>query len=313
MKKLSNKIMEQMLEDIMDDESQVDCEEGCDEEELSENGNDNIDRKLSGQARGAGARNDVTRSQLGRVLAKNAEKRMAVVPKGEEDIADDGDFEKVHDVVKRNKINQHAKGIEDMLAGKEMFVNGKKYDNTKMMRESYVKQLRMILENDIEQAGVLMAAKGFSQEIQTMVEKMGRLMNEELGPVVDNMRMAYGSQQAESFGQSMRDDMQSIMDNLLTVKENIDDAVDELAAGQVPNMNNDMDSELPDENSIDGDFGDGIDNMPDELGDDFGGEEAASGPLEEPLGRPQKESIENLKAQLVEMKAKIDKYKSKKK
>jgi hypothetical protein len=310
MKKLSNKIIEQMLEDFMeDDEQQVDGEETGDEEELSENGDDNIDRKLSGKARGVSARNDITRSQIGRVLANNASRKMAVVPKGEEEIDDNSEFEKVHGVVKRNKINQHAKGIEDMLAGKEMFVNGKKYDNTKMMRESYVKQLRMVLENEIEQAGVLMAAKGFSQDIQSMVEKMGRLMNEDLGPVVDNMRMAYGAQQAESFGQAMRTDMQSIMDNLLTVKDNIDDAVDELAAGQVPNMSNDMDSEMTDDSGIDGGLGD----IADEIGDDFGGDESASGPIDDPLGRPQKESIENLKAQLVEMKAKIDKFKSKKK
>lgn len=183
------------------------------------------------------------------------------------------------------------------------------------VKENYIKHLRMILENEVEQAGVLMAAKGFSQDIQTMIEKMGRLMNEELGPVVDNMRMAYGAQQAEAFAQAMRQDMQSIMDNMLTVKDNIDDAVDELAAGQIPNMDNDMDAGA----DADINAGDNVDlDLPDELGSDFGdvqpddafgGDEAASGPMEDPLGRPQKESVQNLHKQLVEMKKRINKLK----
>lgn len=330
-KKISRSMLEQLLEqyDIIDDvdECNVNEEDGLEESpvkpELSTAGN--IMAKKLQAAISQYGENSPEVADIKQIIKMNKEKQLAASasakadkinqlikkqasqPQQDQEQKTDTDPTRVRDLL--------AKGIEKRLAGKSMFIDSKKYKNAKAIKENYIKNLRMLLENEVEQASVLMAAKGFSQEIQTMIEKMGRLMNEELGPVVDNMRMAYGQQQAESFGEAMRTDMQSIMDTLLSVKQNIDDAVDELAAGQVPSMTNDMDGDIE---GMDSEGFGGEEEMGDELegaadldkiADDFGGEEAASGPEEDPLGRPQKESIQNLKKQLSEMKSKLAKAK----
>ena len=58
------------------------------------------------------------------------------------------------------------------------------------MREhkNLVKNLRRLLETEVSQAEVMMAAKKFAEELQEMVEKIGRLQNEDLPPVTDQMR-----------------------------------------------------------------------------------------------------------------------------
>lgn len=286
---MKNKMREEILKEMMDSvEDQVDSDIDTEEDEIEES--------------------SVKLSPVAQLQAKRIEDKIR------KQAEEDGELEKVKNTIERNKERQaqalaakKASDFEARLGGK-IFADSKQFRGLNVVKENYIKHLRTLLENEVEQAGVLMAAKGFSQDIQSMIEKMGRLMNEELGPVVDNMRMAYGAQQSEAFAQAMRSDMQSIMDNLLTVKDNIDDAVDELAAGQIPNMDNDMDGDMDadDVQSSENDF-DAQLQMPDEIGDDFGGDESASGPVEEPLGRPQKESIEQrkLKKKLQEMKVQI--------
>jgi hypothetical protein len=300
-KQISRAMLEQLLEqyDIVDDVDEgMYCEDDFEDSELEE----------------SPVKPDLT--PVAKLKARKIEDMIRQKAAGP-----DGDLEAVQRKIEKNKEKQAAElaaqkalDLEKRLGGK-IFADSKQYSNLNIMKESYIKELRSLMENEVEQAGVLMAAKGFSQDIQTMIEKLGRLMNEELGPVVDNMRMAYGQQQAESFGQAMRTDMQNIMDTLITVKENIDDAVDELAAGQVPSMKNDMDGDVEgmDSEGFGGeeDMGDvaDVDQSLDQIADDFGGDEAVAGPEEDPLGRPQKESVEFLKNQLVEMRKKLDKAK----
>lgn len=292
---IAKAIMEEMEDDQFVEE--VDCE---DEDQIEES--EELD--------------EMPKPEL-TTLAKIKAKKIEDLIKQKAGSQEANDVEAVKAKIERNKEKQaqahaaqKASDLEARLGGK-MFADSKHFKGLNVMKESYIKELRMLLENEVEQAGVLMAAKGFSQEIQTMIEKMGRLMNEELGPVVDNMRMAYGQMQAEAFGETMRTDMQGIVDNLLTVKNNIDDAVEELASGQIPQMKNDMDGEgvaMDGDMEGLGDVGDegGLGDL-DQIADDFGGDESMAGPEEEPLGRPKKESIENLKKQLSEMRKQVAK------
>jgi len=209
------------------------------------------------------------------------------------------------------KPNQGKKSVFNIDAGgKEQLYNSiRESDN---MRDNLVKRLRIILENDVEQAEVLIAAKGFGQEIQLMVEKTGRLMNEDLQPVVDQMRISFGVEHADAFMNTMRGDLESVLETLRTVKENIDMAVVDLAGGQVPNAGNDMDAGMGDvaEPAID-DFGE-ITGVDGDMGE-FDGSPAAAGPEDEALGREKKESMQAdmLKQQLAEMRAKIATIKKK--
>lgn len=184
-----------------------------------------------------------------------------------------------------------------------------------IMRENnnLVKHLRTLLETEVSQAEVMMAAKGFAEELQEMVEKIGRLQNEDLPPVTDQMRETYGMESASAFQTQIYSAFQGVMDSLYTAKDQVDAAVSNMAStGQVPmsvdmDKDVDMDGRLPSNTDV----GSDLDNLEDELpqtgtdggegepvvgmDDEFGGAET-----EEPLGRAMK--TESLIKKIHEMK-----------
>ena len=169
------------------------------------------------------------------------------------------------------------------------------------MREhkNLVKNLRRLLETEVSQAEVMMAAKKFAEELQEMVEKIGRLQNEDLPPVTDQMRETYGMESASSFQTQIYGSFQGVMDSLYTAKSQVDDAVANLATTGQISASVDMDKSIEGGTGVDdgmdgdmgmddADMGDAdldLDNIGDELGaeDEFGGAEG-----EEPLGRAMK-------------------------
>jgi hypothetical protein len=169
-----------------------------------------------------------------------------------------------------------------------------------------VKNLRRLLETEVSQAEVMMAAKGFAQELQEMVEKIGRLQNEDLPPVVDQMRETYGSESSSAFQTQIYGALQGVMDALYTAKSQVDDAVSNLAETGHIGAEIDMDK------GLDGDLGVVGDDMPmdepeldlDNIDDELGGEDEFGGAeTEEPLGRAMKsESVERLQRKVTEMK-----------
>ena len=157
----------------------------------------------------------------------------------------------------------------------------------KKMKEhaNLVKNLRRLLETEVSQAEVMMAAKGFAQELQEMVEKIGRLQNEDLPPVTDQMRETYGTESSSAFQTQIYGALQGVMDSLYTAKGQVDDAVSNMASTGQVGAETDMDvpmDDMDDDAGMDAD----LDNIAGELdaGDEFGG--ASDG--EEPLGRSMK-------------------------
>jgi hypothetical protein len=157
--------------------------------------------------------------------------------------------------------------------------------------ENLVKNLRRLLETEVSQAEVMMAAKGFAQELQEMVEKIGRLQNEDLPPVTDQMRETYGTDSATAFQTQIYSALQGVMDSLYTAKQQVDDAVTNMAAtGQVTaqtDMDKDIDMGMDDEMSMGG--VDDLDNIAADLDQDTGmDDEFGAEDGEEPLGRAKK-------------------------
>lgn len=180
-----------------------------------------------------------------------------------------------------------------------------------VMKENLVKHLRTLLETEVSQAEVMMAAKGFAQELQEMIEKIGRLQNEDLPPVTDQMRETYGTESASGFQTQIYGALQSVMDSLYSAKSQVDDAVSNMAeTGQFSasiDMDKDADVDVdptqgdeiamdPDLDNIEADLEAGID-------DEFGAETG-----EEPLGRSiKKESAESMKGKILEMQRLVEK------
>jgi len=168
------------------------------------------------------------------------------------------------------------------------------------LKESLIKNLRTLLETEVSQAEVMMAAKGFAQEIQEMIEKIGRLQNEDLPPVTDQMRETYGTNNASVFQTEIYAALQTIMNSLYTAKGQIDDAVENLATTGQISASVDMDKEVDLDEPVDDLDGVGEDEL-DNTEDEFGAEET-----EEPLGRVRKESIQ-LQQKVLEMKRLVEK------
>lgn len=182
-------------------------------------------------------------------------------------------------------------------------------------QKNLVKNLRRLLETEVSQAEVMMAAKNFAEELQEMIEKIGRLQNEDLPPVTDQMRETYGTDSSSAFQTQIYGALQGVMDSLYTAKGQVDDSVSTLAATGQFNASVDMEKDFDADLDADADIamdadldatGD-LDNIEAELDaevdDGFGGAEE-----EEPLGRSlKKESVDTLKYKVLEMKRLVEK------
>ncbi len=187
------------------------------------------------------------------------------------------------------------------------------------MKENYVKTLRKLLEAETDQAESLIAAKSFSQELQDMIEKLGRLVNEDLPAVADQMRDSHGADVATGFEDTVNGTLSGIMDQLRSSKQELDNAVSAIAEGGMPAVTNDMD-DFGAEGDLDLDVDAELDIDPEldadvdlELGDELGGMDAAAGPEDEELGRAKKESVQKLQKKIVEMQEKIARAKKRQK
>lgn len=176
-------------------------------------------------------------------------------------------------------------------------------------KKEIIKSLRRMMESQVSQAQVMMAAKGFAQELQEMVEKVGRLQNEDLPPVTDQMRETYGTDSASTFQTQIYSALQSVMDSLYTAKNQIDDAVESLATSGRIGSTSDMDQDIPELDSEqlpdEGNMGGDTPELDLDL-DNLEGEEEPSGEL----GREKKmESVIRLEKKIMEMRTLINKAK----
>jgi len=203
-------------------------------------------------------------------------------------------------------------------SGDDYFSYQAKKSKRNEMKEGYVKELRKLLEAEVEQAESLIAAKSFSQELQDMIEKLGRLVNEDLPAVADQMRDSHGADVATGFEDSVSGTLNGIMDNLRNSKQELDNSVSSIADGGMPAASNDMGDFSDEELGGEEDLGDldldadvDLELGDEELGDEFGGADELAGDEEEPLGRAKKESLRILKNKIVEAEAKLAKLKAK--
>lgn len=221
-------------------------------------------------------------------------------PKGSQKYSKD-DLTKAKQAARKRAKKQLRKYKPSMMSKlKNVFGMGESPLNGKIsMKENYVKKLRALLENEVEQAEVLIAAKGFAQELQGMIEKIGRLQNEDLGPVTSRMRETFGNDMADNFNHEMDSLLQEILDNLKTTQTRISTSVSDIANGQMPSMANDMSADL----ELDTPVGDADLELDVPVDDEFAGDDSAAGPEDELLGRSKKEeSIRNLRNKLAETK-----------
>ena len=140
-----------------------------------------------------------------------------------------------------------------------------------------VQQLRVLLEQDLDQAEAVLAAKSMVSDLQDMTEEIAKMQVETLMSLVDRMKEVFGVEQADQFNQTVEGVLQGTLDNLKDAHSQVSNAILTLT-GEAP---------APEAGPMGGEAGAPAPMGGEEIGgaEGLGGAEAASGPAEEPTGR----------------------------
>lgn len=167
-------------------------------------------------------------------------------------------------------------------AGLQKAIAKKQGDKPKDKVEEKVNSLKALLEQEVEKAEIVIAAKSLVDELQDMIEQMGKMQNDELGAVVDQMSYQYGADKAASFNQAVASQLETLLASIKTAKEAVNNEVLVLTGeAPAPSEMGPADSDL---GTMD-DEGEDLEVPADDL---TGGDDSASGPEEDPLGRAKK-------------------------
>lgn len=164
------------------------------------------------------------------------------------------------------------------------------------------------MESELDKAELVLAAKGISDEVQGMAEKVAKLQVDELMPLVDRLKEVFGNEMAQQFNDSVDGTLSSLLDQLKQSKDNVENQANILNGEGDMSMGTDMDFNAdPGMGGLDmgvDDYSDpamgGIDGMDGEEGDMFGADDSMAGG-DQPLGRAKKESKQSRAKKLSEM------------
>jgi len=189
---------------------------------------------------------------------------------------------------KNDKLQRLKALTESVKATKAKLASAKKLEEA--MRPT---NIGLLLEAELEQAEVILAAKDFVSKLQKMAEDLAKMQAESI-PLGDNMRTVIGPEIATDFEGSVNDAIQSALASIREAKDTINASVTRAEGGEIvePAIGNDMGM---DDAGADID----LDLGGEDMGDEFGGAEASAGPSDAPLGRGMKESYKAIGAKLL--------------
>ena len=138
-------------------------------------------------------------------------------------------------------------------------------------------------EVNVEEAEVIMAARALADDVQDMIARLGKMVNEDLPAIQDQMRAELGAEVAASFQDSMVSAVDGHLAQTKATKQSMDDAIGMLS-GEAP-MDSGMmaDEPMPMDEPVDNMDAE-VDAMAEPDAMDVN-DPAAAGPEEEPLGR----------------------------
>ena len=149
-----------------------------------------------------------------------------------------------------------------------------------IVRAAHEESKQQVTEGSVSDAEVTLAAQDMADRIQGMIEDIGEMTNEELGPLSDKMREMISPETGDQFKATVESTLNMLMDSLRSAKEELDGAVRGLSGDEPipmasPEVGGDMDMDMDDD--MDADF----DASDDE---EFNPSDAAVGG-DDPLGR----------------------------
>ena len=145
------------------------------------------------------------------------------------------------------------------------------------LEKSLMEQLNALLEVDAAEAEITMAARGIVDELQDVIEKLGKIQNDQIGPLADEMQYSHGPDQAATFRGSVDDAINGLLGQARSAKDAVSDATLVLSGEKMADDMGDVE--------LGGDMGD---DFADDITADIGGDESASGEKDSPLGREER-------------------------
>jgi len=143
-----------------------------------------------------------------------------------------------------------------------------------------ISNLKVLLEQDLQQAEVLLAAKGMVSDLQDMAEKVAKMQTETLMALVERIKEVFGTAEAEQFNTAVEAGLGTVLDTLKQNHDSLGNAVAVLSGEEQPGMGGEMAAPAG---------GEEMAPAPEEVpGEEMAGAPAAAGPAEEPVGREMK-------------------------
>ena len=131
----------------------------------------------------------------------------------------------------------------------------------------------VVMEDELEQAEVMLAAQEMVDELQKMVEDVAEMQVQKLMPIVDAMKEQLGFEQAQAYNTAADAALGALLDQMKVAKETVENAT--LAArGQAPATPAPTDMAADPEAPSDADMDMDVDT---DMDDDFEGDDAAAG------------------------------------
>lgn len=181
--------------------------------------------------------------------------------------------------MKKEKLNHIKSLMESMKLKQAKLVKAKKLEETLKPTN-----IGVLLEAELAQAEIILAAKDFLNKFQKMAEDLARMQADSL-PLSDNIKETFGPDMARQFEDATTQAVQESLSTIRGSKDKITTAIMRLEGKDVPEdtgINNDM-----------ADFGvDDVEADAEESDDDLFGSEETTDVADEPLGRTKKESFD---------------------
>lgn len=175
---------------------------------------------------------------------------------------------------------------KSVMIAESLKLLGRRAQRPRAISES-TSRLRLLLEQDLAQAEVALAAKSMAEDIQDMAEKVAKMQVETLMSLVDTMKETHGTAAAEQFNTAADAALEQLLELLKTTHDALSNAAGVVAgeeqAAMIPSpaAGGEAGAEAPAGGPAPEEFAAPEPAAPNE----FAGAAAASGPAEEPSGR----------------------------
>ena len=133
---------------------------------------------------------------------------------------------------------------EQFLGKKKKAKTGNPHSESVNPRSVTLENLRTLMEQDLDQAELVLAAKDMVDRLQKMAEDLASMQVEDLMPLTDAMRESFGTEQANAFSASVDATLAAALETIKATREQVDQSVMVLTGEGAP-MNDMMGGEMP--------------------------------------------------------------------